>query len=97
MNTESQSQAILRHMRSGYEITSLEALKLPHHYAAAYLQASSKDAQAAALKGCPTEWQELVKTHIKNQRERADHESKQLQSNGTAADRKRGAVVGGNR
>ena len=28
MNTESQSQAILRHMRSGYEITSLEALNL---------------------------------------------------------------------
>jgi len=28
MNTESQSQAILRYMRSGYEITSLEALKL---------------------------------------------------------------------
>jgi hypothetical protein len=28
MNTESQSQAILRHMRSGYEITSLEALRL---------------------------------------------------------------------
>jgi len=28
MNTESQSQAILRHMRLGYEITSLEALRL---------------------------------------------------------------------
>ena len=28
MNTETQTQAILRHMRSGYEITSLEALKL---------------------------------------------------------------------
>jgi cephalosporin-C deacetylase-like acetyl esterase len=28
MNTESQSQAILRYMRSGYEITALEALKL---------------------------------------------------------------------
>ena len=28
MNTESQAQAILRHMRSGYEITALEALKL---------------------------------------------------------------------
>jgi hypothetical protein len=28
MKTENQSQAILRHMRSGYEITALEALKL---------------------------------------------------------------------
>jgi hypothetical protein len=28
MNTETQTQAILRHMRSGYEITALEALKL---------------------------------------------------------------------
>jgi hypothetical protein len=28
MNTETQAQAILRHMRSGYEITALEALKL---------------------------------------------------------------------
>lgn len=28
MNPETQTQAILRHMRSGYEITALEALKL---------------------------------------------------------------------
>lgn len=28
MNTETQTQAILRHMRSGYEITALEALNL---------------------------------------------------------------------
>ena len=28
MNTETQTQAILRHMRAGYEITALEALKL---------------------------------------------------------------------
>jgi hypothetical protein len=28
MNTETQTKAILRHMRSGYEITALEALKL---------------------------------------------------------------------
>jgi hypothetical protein len=28
MNTETQTQAILRYMRSGYEITALEALKL---------------------------------------------------------------------
>jgi hypothetical protein len=48
--------------------------KLPHHYAAAYLQARSKDAQAAALKGCPTEWQELVKTHIRIKRERGAYE-----------------------
>lgn len=28
MNTETQTQSILRYMKSGYEITSLEALKL---------------------------------------------------------------------
>ena len=28
MNTETQTKAILRHMRPGYEITALEALKL---------------------------------------------------------------------
>jgi|GEM_PF-5657338 len=38
----------------------------PRDYALAYLSAKSKDAQKAALAGCPVEWQELVKAHIKN-------------------------------
>ena len=44
----------------------LTALKRPRHYAADYMNAKGKDAQTEALKGCPVEWQELVKQHIKN-------------------------------
>lgn len=47
----------------------LTALKRPRHYAANYMNAKGKDAQTEALKGCPVEWQELVKQHIKNTRE----------------------------
>ena len=47
----------------------LIALKRPRHYAADYINAKGKDAQAQALKGCPVEWQELVTQHIKNTRE----------------------------
>jgi hypothetical protein len=43
----------------------------PRDYAFAYLSAKSKDAQKAALAGCPVEWQELVKAHIKNMRIKA--------------------------
>jgi hypothetical protein len=43
----------------------------PRHYAAAYIAAGSdKVKQKAALKGCPVEWQELVRTHIRITRER---------------------------
>lgn len=49
--------------------TRLTALKRPRHYAANYMNAKGKDAQTEALKGCPVEWQELVKQHIKNTRE----------------------------
>lgn len=49
--------------------------KLPHHYAAAYFRAKSKDAQLQALKGCPVEWQELVKTHIRIKRMRDAHDN----------------------
>jgi hypothetical protein len=49
--------------------TRLTASKRPRHYAADYMNAKGKDAQAQALKGCPVEWQELVKQHIKNTRE----------------------------
>ena len=36
----------------------------PRHYAKAYLNAQGRDAQRAALKGCPSEWQALIRTHI---------------------------------
>jgi hypothetical protein len=36
----------------------------PRHYAKAYLDAQGRDAQRAALKGCPPEWQGLVRAHI---------------------------------
>jgi len=49
--------------------TRLTALKRPRHYAANYMNAKGKDAQTEALKGCPVEWQGLVKQHIKNTRE----------------------------
>ena len=49
--------------------TRLTALKRPRHYAADYMNAKGKDAQTEALKGCPVEWQGLVKQHIKNTRE----------------------------
>lgn len=44
---------------------------MPRHYAADYIAAGrDKDKQAQAVKGCPKQWQELVKTHIKIRRER---------------------------
>ena len=49
--------------------TRLTASKRPRHYAANYMTAKGKEAQTEALKGCPVEWQELVKQHIKNTRE----------------------------
>lgn len=46
--------------------TRLTASKRPRHYAADYMTAKGKDAQTEALKGCPVEWQELVRKHIQN-------------------------------
>ena len=37
----------------------------PRHYAQAYLKAKGMDAQRAALKGCPQQWQDLVRLHIR--------------------------------
>ena len=39
--------------------------KMPRHYAIDFLAAKGRDAEKQALAGCPVEWQELVKTHIK--------------------------------
>jgi hypothetical protein len=49
--------------------------KLPRHYAAEFLKAKDKDSQKLALQGCPQEWQELVKTHIKIKRMRESHDN----------------------
>jgi hypothetical protein len=40
--------------------------KKPRHYAAAYIAAGEdREKQRKALDGCPVEWRELVKLHIK--------------------------------
>ena len=49
--------------------------KLPHQYAAAFLKASDKESQKLALQGCPQEWRDLVKTHIKIKRMRESHDN----------------------
>lgn len=41
--------------------------KTPRRYASDYLDASTKEGQIAALKGCPAELQALVRTHIETQ------------------------------
>jgi hypothetical protein len=43
----------------------------PRHYAKAYLDAKGRDAQRAALKGCPVEWQDLVRLHINLRQQKA--------------------------
>ena len=40
-------------------------VKSPRQYAADFVQSQGREAQKAALAGCPEEWQELVKLHIK--------------------------------
>lgn len=43
---------------------------MPRHYAFAYLSAKGDKAkEREAVKGCPVEWQELVRKHIQNTRE----------------------------
>jgi len=43
--------------------------QMPRHYAFAYLAAKGDEAkERKALKGCPKEWRDLVRTHIKNAR-----------------------------
>ncbi len=57
--------------------------KSPRHYAQAYLQANDREAQKAAVKGCPPQWQDLVRLHIKIAQQKAhaplskrEHQSK---------------------
>lgn len=46
-------------------------IKRPREYMRAYFRAGDdREKQKQALAGCPKQWQELVKTHIKIRRER---------------------------
>lgn len=40
-------------------------MKSPRHYAFAYLAAKTPEEQRRAVRGCPVEWQELVKSHVR--------------------------------
>lgn len=44
---------------------------MPRHYAAAYLAARTPQQQKQAVAGCPVEWRELVRTHIKIMKQRS--------------------------
>lgn len=41
------------------------ANKRPRHYASAYLAAKTPEQQREAVAGCPEQWRELVKKHVK--------------------------------
>jgi hypothetical protein len=49
--------------------------KLPHQYAREFIKArGNQDKQKSIIESAPKEWLPLIKTHIKNQREWAEHE-----------------------
>lgn len=51
--------------RSGHAKRRIEMrLKAPRIYARDYINAKTKDGQIAALRGCPTHLQDLVRKHI---------------------------------
>jgi hypothetical protein len=69
--------------------------KLPHQYAKEFIGArGDAEKQRSIIRSAPKGWLQLIKKHINNYDEWSEHESKQLQSNGAAADRKRGTVDG---
>ena len=43
--------------------------KRPRHYASAYLAARTPEAQKRAVAGCPPEWHDLVRSHVRIMRE----------------------------
>jgi len=56
--------------------------KLPHRYAADFMKAGAdKNAQKAALAGCPVIWQDQVRTHIKIQRMWVEHKQRAYNGN----------------
>lgn len=44
----------------------------PRHYASAYLAAKTPEEQRQAVKGCPPEWRDMVRTHIRLIKEKRD-------------------------
>lgn len=44
----------------------------PRHYASAYLAAKTPEEQRQAVKGCPAEWRDLVRSHIRLIKEKSD-------------------------
>lgn len=44
--------------------------KSPRRYAADYIAAKSDEHKKRAVYGCPAEWRDLVRTHIRNIEER---------------------------
>lgn len=44
----------------------------PRHYASAYLAAKTPEEQRQAVKGCPPEWRDLVRAHIRLIKEKRD-------------------------
>lgn len=45
-------------------------MKWPRHYAFAYLAAKTPEEQRQAVKGCPVEWRDLVRSHIRTIKEK---------------------------
>lgn len=45
-------------------------MKWPRTYAADYLKATTPEQQKAAVAGCPKEYRELVKAHVRMARDR---------------------------
>jgi hypothetical protein len=66
VSTQQRPEACPMPTESLPQVTSLR----PRHYAKAYLKAQGRDAQRAALKGCPVEWQDLVRLHIAIRRQK---------------------------
>ncbi|MFA5387301.1 MAG: hypothetical protein WC322_02790 [Candidatus Paceibacterota bacterium] len=53
-------------------------MKWPRQYFIAYMQAKGdKEAEREALKGCPVEFQALVRTHIRIEEARREWQQKQ--------------------
>lgn len=51
--------------------------KMPRHYVSAYFAAKGdRDKEREALAGCPEEWKELVRTHIKIHKGKSNASSK---------------------
>lgn len=47
-------------------------MKRPRHYAFAYLAAKTPEEERQSVKGCPPEWRDLVRSHIRLIKEKRD-------------------------